>query len=308
MEKSSAKKILEELYNGLNVKIDSHDGALSQDNLLDLMRTMIDNISSLDFELPNSLENLKKTLDDAFKDLAQESIIQYDNTNKKFEELASKQKQTIIDCKNPLIDMNEITEKFNVIQNHMLDEVHKANTMIADLTNKVEKLEKTSQLDHLTKVYNRKVLSEHLTAICKHLNFTKDIHLFMIDIDDFKVINDTFGHVVGDKVLIFLANILRKTLRDGDKVYRYGGEEFIVVLNRIKRDECLKVANRIVSLMRTNKLIYKELNINVTVSLGATTLVDGDTPDSFVSRADKALYLAKQSGKNKAIMDDIDGN
>ncbi|MBU0632674.1 GGDEF domain-containing protein [bacterium] len=308
MEKSNAKKILEELYNGINVKIDSHEGALSQDNLLDLMRTMIDNISSLDFELPNSLENLKKTLDDAFKDLAQESIIQYDNTNKKFEELASKQKQTIIECKNPLIDINEITDKFNVIQNHMLDEVHKANSMIADLTHKVEKLEKTSQLDHLTKVYNRKVLSEHLAAICKHLNFTKDIHLFMIDIDDFKVINDTYGHVVGDKVLIFLANILRKTLRDGDKVYRYGGEEFIVVLNRIKKDECLKVANRIVSLMRTNKLIYKELNINVTVSLGATTLVDGDTPDTFVARADKALYTAKQSGKNKAIMDDTDGN
>ncbi len=308
MDKSNAKKILEELYKGVSAKIDGHDDIISKDTFLDLMRSTIDTISNLDFELPDTFDSLKKSLDDGFKDLAKESLKQYDYTNKKFEELAFKQKQTINDCQDPLINIEDITDKFNVIQSHMIEEVNKANMMITDLTNKVEKLEKTSQLDHLTKVYNRKMLSEHLGSICKHLNFTNDIHVFMIDIDDFKVINDTYGHVVGDKVLIFLANILRKTLRDGDRIYRYGGEEFVVVLNRIKKPECSTVANRIVSLMQTNKLIYKELNINVTVSLGATTLREGDTPDVLIARADKALYKAKKSGKNQIIVDDENGN
>lgn len=308
MDKSNAKKILEELYNDVSAKIDSLEGIISKDHLLDLMRSTVDTVSSLDFELPDALDSLRRSLDDGFKDLAKESIKHYDSTNKKFEELAFKHKQTINDCKDPLINIEDITDKFNVIQSHMIEEVHKANSLISDLTKKVEKLEKTSQIDHLTKVYNRKMLSEHLATVCTHLNFASDIHVFMIDIDDFKIINDTYGHVVGDKVLIFLANILRKTLRDGDRIYRYGGEEFVVILNRIKKSECANVANRIVSLMQTNKLIYKELNINVTVSLGATTLAEGDTPDSLIARADKALYKAKKDGKNRIAVDEKDGN
>jgi diguanylate cyclase (GGDEF)-like protein len=147
------------------------------------------------------------------------------------------------------------------------------------------------------------MLTQHLESLCDNKSYAKDVHLYMIDIDDFKSINDTYGHIVGDKVLIFLANILRKTLREGDKIYRYGGEEFVVVLNRIQRSECLKVAQRIVSLVDINKLIYKELNVNVTISLGITSLKDDDTPDSFIARADKALYEAKKNGKNRIEMD-----
>ncbi|WP_345991473.1 GGDEF domain-containing protein [Sulfurimonas sp. HSL-1716] len=308
MNKSNAKKILEELYNDITSKIDGQDGIISKDHLLDLMRSTVDMISNLDFELPDALDSLRRSLDDGFKDLAKESIKHYDDTNKKFEELAFKHKQTIDDCQDPLISIEDITDKFSSIQMHMIEEVSKANNLISDLTKKVERLEKTSQIDHLTKVYNRKMLSEHLANICKNLHHTNDIHLFMIDIDDFKIINDTYGHVVGDKVLIFLANILRKTLRDGDRIYRYGGEEFVVILNRIQKTECANVANRIVSLMQTNKLIYKELNINVTVSLGATTLRNTDTPDTLISRADKALYKAKKDGKNRIVLDEKDGN
>lgn len=303
MEKSNAKRILEELYSDIIAKVDGSEESISKEQLLELMRETMEKAAVVDFELPDALDSIRKYLDDDFKDIAKESIKHYDYTNKKFEELASRHKETIIDCQNPLIDIEQITEKFNVIQGHMIEEVNKANEMISQLTQKVQNLEKVSQIDHLTKVLNRKVLSQHLSDICQRLNSAKDIHLLMIDIDDFKAINDTYGHIAGDKVLIFLANILRKTLRDGDKVYRYGGEEFIVILNRIQRPECLKVAERIVSLMRTNKLIYKELNINVTVSIGATSLREEDTPDSLISRADKALYQAKTTGKNKIITD-----
>ena len=114
---------------------------------------------------------------------------------------------------------------------------------------------------------------------------------------NFKVINDTYGHIAGDKILIFIANILKKTLRDGDKIFRYGGEEFILILNRLDNIHCLKIASRILELINKNKLIYKGESINVTVSIGTTIYNISDTPDSMIHRADKALYRAKKDGK-----------
>jgi diguanylate cyclase (GGDEF)-like protein len=260
-------------------------------------------ISKLDFELPDALESLKLSLNDEFKDIAKESVDNYTHTNKRFEELVTTQEKTMHDFKNQTINVDQIKDKFDAIKTHMLDEVNRANNVISDLKEKIVRLEISTQIDHLTKVYNRGMLSQHLENLCNNKSYVKDIHLYMIDIDDFKNINDTYGHIVGDKVLIFLANILRKTLRDGDKIYRYGGEEFVVILNRMQRSECLKVAQRIVSLVDTNKLIYKEINVSLTISLGITSLKNGDTPDSFIARADKALYEAKRNGKNRIEMD-----
>jgi diguanylate cyclase (GGDEF)-like protein len=303
MNKSDAKKILEEIQVDIVTKIDSHDGVISKEKLLEFIQSTLNAVSDLDFELPDALDTLKRSLDEQFKDLAQDSISHYNKTNQRFEELVNRQEQTLNDFEDQSIDVNQIKVKFDEIQSHMIEEVSKANTIISDLTKKIDKLEKSTQLDHLTKVYNRKVLSTHLENLCSNNIFTDDIHIFMIDIDNFKIINDTYGHIVGDKVLIFLAHILRKTLREGDKIYRYGGEEFIVILNRIHSNECIKVAQRIVSLVGSNKLIYKELNVNVTVSLGATTLKSDDTPDTLIARADKALYQAKANGKNRIEID-----
>ncbi|MEA1917818.1 MAG: GGDEF domain-containing protein [Campylobacterota bacterium] len=121
----------------------------------------------------------------------------------------------------------------------------------------------------------------------------------MIDIDDFKRINDTLGHLAGDKVIIYLARLLAKTLRDGDKVFRYGGEEFVVVLNRIDSDKCMSIAHRLVKLIASSNLIYKENDIRATVSIGGTLLKDGDDTSAVLDRADRALYRAKNSGKNR---------
>jgi diguanylate cyclase (GGDEF)-like protein len=130
----------------------------------------------------------------------------------------------------------------------------------------------------------------------------------MLDIDDFKKINDTYGHIVGDKVLIFIANLLRKTLRDGDKVFRYGGEEFVVILNRVTKEKCEEIAKRLLHVISTNKLLYKGDSVKVTISIGATNYIDGDTPDKLLARADKALYNSKKRGKNQLNMELTNGN
>ena len=303
MNKSDVKKILEEIYVNIIAKVDEQSELLSKDALLDFIQSASTTVSNLNFELPNSLDNLKESFNDHYKDIAENSIDNYTKTNQRFEELVSIQERTFNDFQDQTINVNEIKTKFDGIQMHMLDEVNKANSIINNLTQKIEQLEKSTQLDHLTKVYNRKMLSQQLEDLCNNKSYIKDVHMYMIDIDDFKYINDTYGHVVGDKVLIFLANILRKTLRDGDRIYRYGGEEFIVILNRIQQSECLKVAQRIVSLVNKNKLIYKEINVNVTISLGITSFKENDTPDGLIARADSALYLAKSNGKNRIEMD-----
>jgi diguanylate cyclase (GGDEF)-like protein len=184
-------------------------------------------------------------------------------------------------------------------------EIERANSIITELTFQVKELEKNSNLDPLTKVFNRRALTTYLNNICEKDDIPYDLHLLVLDIDDFKIINDTYGHIAGDKTLIFIANILRKTLRDGDKVFRYGGEEFIIVLNRITPEVCLEISNRILGLVRSNQLIYKGNSLDVTMSIGATKYSKGDSPDSIIDRADKALYKSKSGGKNQMNMEII---
>ncbi len=197
------------------------------------------------------------------------------------------------------INISEITQKFSNFQKQIFTEVEKANSIITDLTTQIHKLERSSNIDSLTKVFNRRSLTSYLERLCQTRHLPYELHLLILDIDDFKVINDTFGHLAGDKVLIFIANILKSTLRDCDKVFRYGGEEFVITLNRISPETCLEVANRILTLIRSSKLIYKGDTLNVTMSIGATQYSYNDTPEDIIERADKALYKSKNSGKDQ---------
>jgi diguanylate cyclase (GGDEF)-like protein len=123
----------------------------------------------------------------------------------------------------------------------------------------------------------------------------------MLDLDNFKSINDNLGHVCGDEVLADVAAILKQSVRNIDHVARYGGEEFVVVVVETALDEALDVAERIRSAVEIPRFGANDrLLIPVTVSLGVAQCHEGDdSPDKVLARADNALYEAKRAGRNQ---------
>lgn len=250
------------------------------------------------------LQEYRDMASDEYKELALKSIDSYALSNQKIGEI-SEEHAELLEKKNndTLIDFEKITEKFNDIQTHLSDEVTRANEVIHTLMEQVKTLEVKTSLDPLTKTFNRYALHEHLRAILEKEHIDFDIFILMIDADNFKQINDQFGHIAGDKVLIFLAKLFKKALRDGDRVYRFGGEEFIIILNRTDVEGSKLVAERLLSLCRNNKPLFQNQQISVTLSIGMTKLQPNDTIDTVIERSDAALYKAKNNGKDRLEME-----
>ncbi len=306
MQKHELISLANEMCKELITIIDNQEKASKEQlaNYLFESAELVMNITEKDIGSTDFAETL---FHNAYKELTKKSLDSYSQTNAKIENLTSMHKKVLDECEKKDINLPEITSKFDNIHNQMADEVKKANATIKHLNEQVVTLEKNSNLDGLTKVYNRRALSSYLKEVCSKEKLPHDLHALILDIDDFKIVNDTHGHLAGDKVLIFIANILRKTLRDGDKVFRYGGEEFVIILNRLNDMQCKNITNRILELIRNNKLVYKGIGMSVTMSIGATKFIQGDTPDSLISRADKALYKAKENGKDQVYSDITNG-
>jgi len=300
MRKDELISLANEMCKELSTIIEQQENA-SKEQIATYLRESAQIIMNLDDKDITSKGFVESLFHNAYKEIAERSISSYANTNENIEKLTKLQEKPLVECNTQQIDLPSLTSKFNEIQLHMSQEVKKANEIISQLTTQVKTLEEKSNLDSLTKVYNRRALSSHLKLLCSNSDLPYEFHLLMLDIDDFKSINDKHGHLAGDKVLIFIANILKKTLREGDKVFRYGGEEFVIILNRVDSEHCEKITKRILEIISSNKLIYKGEGLRVTMSVGTTKYSAGDTPDSIIARADKALYKAKNSGKNQMV-------
>lgn len=166
-----------------------------------------------------------------------------------------------------------------------------------------EKLNLLSITDGLTELYNHRHFQDRLTEELERLNRAKDgsLSLLMIDIDDFKSFNDTYGHQCGDMVLKHISFLIKSTIRSIDIVARYGGEEFAVILPNATKEQALLVAERICQVIRSTPFSYGGAsNAKVTVSIGVGTVDKGVTDKSMlVARADEALYSAKAKWKDR---------
>ena len=126
------------------------------------------------------------------------------------------------------------------------------------------------------------------------------LSLIMIDLDSFKAINDDHGHDVGDQVLVMVARHLAESVREEDVVYRFGGEEFVIVLPGASLDVARERAEALCRSIRSGKVETQKSVLRVTMSAGVATYpVHGETQEQLIMRADKALYLAKQAGRNR---------
>lgn len=170
---------------------------------------------------------------------------------------------------------------------------------------KIQLFEKTRHLsitDALTELYNVRYFYRALTnEIERSKRYGETFSLIIFDLDDFKVVNDTYGHQIGDDVLKEFSSILVQHSRKSDTIARYGGEEFVLILPKTDKDEATRIADRICKIVRQREFQAGESRkIAMTVSGGVSTFPeDGDTPKELLYVADMALYEAKSSGKNQ---------
>ncbi|WP_024955509.1 GGDEF domain-containing protein [Sulfurospirillum arcachonense] len=165
-----------------------------------------------------------------------------------------------------------------------------------------EELKKQANHDYLTNLYNRRYFNEIAQNLIKIENReNKPLSIIMIDIDNFKYINDTYGHTIGDDVIKLLAFLLKKHTRDSDITARYGGEEFVILLPSTNQNGAIKIAEHIRTTVENQNIsINTDKYINFTISLGVSSLNHkNELISEILNRADKALYSAKENGKNK---------
>jgi diguanylate cyclase len=172
-----------------------------------------------------------------------------------------------------------------------------------DYKNRLNRQQQRLQVDTLTQLHNRSALDERLALEYKRwLRYQSPLCLAIIDVDHFKSINDQFGHLAGDKALKVIARALSTALRDTDFVARFGGEEFVVLLPGISEDSIQLPLDKIRNVIKGIPFRFKDERISISISLGATLFRSGDRITDAFERADKALYEAKNSGRDRSVI------
>jgi diguanylate cyclase len=227
----------------------------------------------------------------------------------------------LLSSSNRLTSIAEITD-LRQIKRRISDEVEGLKTMVAErkkqeeaifsrlsrraetLSRQLEQARDEASRDPLTRIANRGGFDRAIDRwIASHWKRSGAFCLAMLDVDNFKIINDTHGHPVGDRVLTTIAERLQSAIRDNDFAARYGGEEFVVLLEVVKTAAARDKMNELLATIARVSYEYKKggepQRLQFTLSCGLTEYTNNDTRDTLVARADEALYEAKHNGKNR---------
>lgn len=167
------------------------------------------------------------------------------------------------------------------------------------LTRLVYKIRKLANKDQLTGLWNRHALSARLKVVDDLWQRNQQCYsLLILDLDHFKKINDTFGHLAGDAAIRHVADLLKNTLRKVDFICRYGGEEFLIVLPATNADQAYLVSEKIQASLNKNHLKWQQQHIGVKASIGFATIRDNQSVEQLLQITDDAMYQAKQQGRN----------
>ncbi len=189
------------------------------------------------------------------------------------------------------------------------DQLHKRlESTLAEaevLRSELEEQRRVALMDPLTGLLNRRAMEAQFGELMA-VDAEAPLSVLMVDIDHFKRINDTYGHALGDAVIRNVADVIRKSLRVNQHAVRYGGEEFVVLLPQTPLDAAARIAEQIRARIAALRLVRKRDNFTLdpfTASLGVATRRVGDTKETLLSRADSALYRAKDGGRNRVTVE-----
>lgn len=170
------------------------------------------------------------------------------------------------------------------------------------LQQSVARLQLANRTDGLTGVFNRSYWQQQLGyEIQRAERYQHPLSLLLFDLDKFKQLNDHYGHLGGDAVLIEVARLVAALLRDTDLLGRYGGEEFGIILPETDLTGAMQVAQRLCSAVATHSIAFEQQQLVATISVGVTSFTTGHGGDQLIQQADDALYSAKRQGRNQAV-------
>lgn len=192
--------------------------------------------------------------------------------------------------------------KIRGLQTQLEEKTASLEAEIARRIKAEERLTILASMDPLTGIYNRRTFFELAEKeLARSQRYGNPITLLMMDIDHFKQVNDTFGHLAGDQILIAFAALCKSHLRSFDLLTRYGGEEFVALLPRTDIQDGVSIAERLRRVETDAKFDYEGMVIEITISIGVASLEAGEpvTLPALIERADQALYQAKRMGRNR---------
>ena len=182
--------------------------------------------------------------------------------------------------------------------------LHAMEEESTELRKEAERSRQLALKDALTGIWNRQALNEMMEKeFDRWQRYQRPLCIVVWDVDFFKRVNDNYGHDAGDKVLKTIARIFQQATRDADFIARFGGEEFVGVFPETRLEDALALANKIREKVANSKFHYEQKPVPITASAGLATFSPGDTIEDVFKRADKALYQAKETGRNRCIAD-----
>jgi diguanylate cyclase (GGDEF)-like protein len=182
-------------------------------------------------------------------------------------------------------------------------EVFSDNSRQRAVRERAKDLAKFAFLDPASQVGNRSYLEQQLSQhLDQFVTYGTSFGIMLADLDEFKNVNDTYGHAAGDVVLVTIAKTMSNCLRASDVVGRWGGDEFLAVLPGITRQFLANVSEKLRTLVSQSTVPVSGTGIRVTISVGAAMVAPGDSPESLMKRADQQLYASKQSGRNRVSL------
>ncbi|MEJ1958688.1 MAG: diguanylate cyclase [Nitrosomonadales bacterium] len=182
---------------------------------------------------------------------------------------------------------------------------HEAEERVKQLEEELEQVSEKMHEDQLTGALNRRGMDEAMDREIKRADRQRTpISLALLDIDNFKQLNDTLGHQAGDHALVHLTAVIKETLRPTDAVARYGGEEFIIIMSETSQEEAMATIIRLQRELTKKFFLHNNERKLITFSAGVALRADNETGEDVMARADKAMYQAKKAGKNRVVAAD----